>query len=314
MANLMTFADALQDALLLCQGADIDEPEDGAATAQGMRVGRNILRLWQTKGLHMSRRTETVLPLVVGQRLYHLSDDTDADEWCLEDDFFTTTASVAAVITATSLTVTDTTDFTDGDRVGVETLAGERFWTTATKSGFVLTLAGGLTAAVAVGASVYFYTARPARPLRVLHARRRSTTDASDVPMRVEAMRYYEDQTAKTSNGTPVFVSYQPTTGQGSLYVWQPAGSVLQQLRMTVERPYVLAATTDLIPDISDEFNMAFVYALAKHLEPTYGHLDAARRRDLRADADRYEQEALAFDTDSGSIYFQPASRRGRRW
>lgn len=313
MSNSYSVGDLITDALLKCGGVDQDEPEDGAATDEAIRWLNNTLRFQATRGLHMWRRQEIVLPLVAGQVSYLLGDALTDAEWAVETDFFTTTVATAAVSTSSTLVVNSAANFVNLDRVGIEQDDGTRLWTTATKVGNTLTLADALTANVAAARSVYFYTARPARPLRVLHARRRSNSDSVDVPVRIEAHNYYYDQPAKSSPGTAVHCFYQPTLVSGSLFVWQPAGDVNQQLRLTVERPFALVTSTQDIPDIPDEWNVPFTYMLSKHLEPSYGLMDDRRRAELRADADRYEAEALAFDEDTGSIYFAPDRQQGRR-
>ena len=309
MANTRTAGDIIEDALLLCNGLDQDEPVDGAATTISIRRMNDILRGWHTRGLHQWRRQEIVLPLVTGQEMYLLGDASTDAYWAEEEDFFSTTVATAAVSGATTLVLTSAANYTNADYVGIELDDGTRQWTTATKSSNTLTLADALTDDVSAGATVYMFTTRPARPLRVIHARRRSATDSTDVPVRIEAHNYYRDQPSKETNGTVVHVQYQPTLTSGRLFLWQPSGDVEQQLRLTVERPFTLVESTSDVPDIPDEWNEALTYVLATRLEPTYGHLDAARVRDLRADAARFEMDCLSFDTDTGSLYFAPARR-----
>ena len=307
----MTFSEAIYEALLKCQGQDQDEPVEPAALEQGLRVANNILRSWQTRGLHQWRRQEVVLPLNVGQVEYFLGDGTDSAYWADEEDFFSTTVATAAVAAATTLVLTDAGDYVNADFVGIELSDGTRQWTTATKSSNTLTLAAALTANVSANASVYFFTARPSRPLRAIHARRRSSIDSADIPVRIEAHNFYRDQPMKNSNGTVVHVYYQPVLGTyGKLFVWQPSNSVTQQLRLTVERKFTIGTSGADTIDIPDEWNDAFIYRIAVRLEPTFGHLDGMRVKHLRDDADRLEADALGFDDDTGSIYFAPSRRR----
>lgn len=307
--TLRTAGEIITEALLLCQGLDQDEPVDGQALAQGIRRLNDIVTSWHTRGLHQWRKQEIVLPLNDGQYEYYLGDATTDEYWADEEDFFATTAASAAASGASTLVLTSAANYTNGDYVGIELEDGTRQWTTATKASNTLTLDATLTDDVAAGASVYMFTSRPARPLRVIHARRRSSTDAVDVPVRIEAHNFYRDQPAKTSTGTPVHIHYQPTLTSGRLFVWQPANSVTQQLRLTVERPFALVESSSDVPDVPDEWNEALTYTLAMRLEPTYGHLDIARVQMLRADATRLELDALSFDSDTGSIYFAPSRR-----
>jgi hypothetical protein len=310
VSNTRTIGEIITEALLLCQGLDQDEPPDGQAVAQGMRRYNDILRSWYTRGLHQWRKQEIVLPLNPSQTMYLLGGAATDAYWADEEDFYATTVATAAIAGATTLVLTSAANYTNGDYVGIELSDGTRQWTTATKVSNTLTLADALTAAVAAAATVYMFTARPPRPLRVIHARRRSSSDAVDVPVRIEAHNYYRDQPAKTTTGTVVHVYYQPTLDSGRLYVWQPTALATQQLRLTVERPFTLGVSSSDIPDFPDEWNEAMTYVLATRLEPTYGHLDPARLQMLRADAGRLEADVLAFDEDVGSMYFAPTRRR----
>lgn len=299
----------VEEALLLCQGLDQDEPADGRAITQGLARMNDILRSWYTHAAHQWRKQEIVLPLNPSQTMYLLGDAATDAYWADEEDFYSTTTSAAAVAGATSIGLTDATDYANGDYVGIELADGTRQWTTAVKSGSTLTLDAVLTDNVNAAASVYMFTSRPPRPLQVLHARRRSSSDSVDIPVKVEAHNYYRDQPAKLVTGTPVHVFYQPTLTSGRLYIWQAPSNATQQIRLTVARPFtVVVSTTDVI-DIPDEWIEALTYTLAVRLEPTYGHLDTARLQMLRADAGRLEADALAFDEDSGSIYFAPRRR-----
>ena len=151
-------------------------------------------------------------------------------------------------------------------------------------------------------------TTRPERPLRVIHARRRATATANDVPVEIVAQEAYQSQPTKTGAGTVTMVAYKPTLTSGRLFCWQ-AGSVNQLLRMTVEREFtVLTATSDTI-DIPSEWTEAVLYQLAVALEPTYGQLDAGRVARLQAQAERLQLEAEMFDADPGSVFFEARRR-----
>jgi hypothetical protein len=214
------------------------------------------------------------------------------------------------------LTVTVASDdgMTDGDRIGVELDDGTRQWTTinGTPAANVVTLTATLTDDVAVGATIYTYTSRPQRPLRVIHARRRSTYTGSDVPIDIEAHKEYFDQPSKSSSGSMNFVYYKPELTSGRLYVWQRPNSVEELLGLTVERSLADMDNTDDDPDFPIEWQLPLVMNLAKIIEPQYGQLDAGRRAELRADADRMFLEAQLGDAEMESLYIRPARYRRR--
>lgn len=311
MAYQVTVEEMIKDAMLLVQASDEDEAVSPAGTQIAMRRLNNVLRYLSTRGMHMWRRQEVVLPLVAGQSMYLLGEASTDAEWADEEDFFSTTTTVAALSGASTITVSDATDIDDGDRIGVKLDDGTRHWTTVNGApvGSVVTLTATLTDDVASGSSVYTYTTRPERPQRVLHARRRATATANDVPVEIVAQEEYQSQPTKTGAGTVTMVAYKPTLVSGRLFCWQ-AGSVNQLLRMTVEREFVeVTATSDTL-DIPSEWNEAVMYRLAVALEPTYGQLDAGRVARLHASADRLQLEAEMFDADPGSIRFTAGRRR----
>ncbi len=310
MAYQVTAEEMIKDAMLLVQASDEDEAVSPAGTEVGLRRLNNVLKRLSTRGMHMWRRQEVVLPLIAGQSMYLLGDAATDAEWADEEDFFATTTTVAATSGASTITVDDATGIDDGDRIGVKLDDGTRQWTTVNgaPAGSVVTLTATLTDDVASGSSVYTYTTRPERPLRVIHARRRATATANDVPVEIVAQEAYQSQPTKTGAGTVTMVAYKPTLTSGRLFCWQ-AGSVNQLLRMTVEREFtVLTATSDTI-DIPSEWTEAVLYQLAVALEPTYGQLDAGRVARLQAQAERLQLEAEMFDADPGSVFFEARRR-----
>ncbi len=142
-----------------------------------------------------------------------------------------------------------------------------------------------------------------------MHARRRASATAIDVPVEVCSEEEYQSQPSKGDGGTVTMFMYKPTLTSGRLFVWQ-AGTVDQLLRMTVERPFTVISTADTVPDLPDEWYEAITHRLAVHLEPTYGQLDAGRVARLQGNADRLMLEAEMFDSDMGSMFLQPARRR----
>jgi len=302
----VTGAEIIKDALLLVQGVSENETVPGAATTIGLRFLNNMVKSAVADTQHVWSREEVTVFGVTSQQSYSLGSASTDDEWAKTEDFISTRLNGAAAAAATTLTVDSTTGMAVDDRIGIELTSGTREWTTiqGIASSTSVQILIPLTGAAADNNTIYTYTARPERPLRILNARRQEFGN-SDVPVSIEPLNEYFDQPNKTTKGTMVFVSYKPTLTSGTLYTWQPAGSVKQLMHMTVEYP-LADITADGNLDFPVEWNEAFVYGLAVRLEPTYGQLDQGRRQELLMMAGAMWKNVLDFDTDPGSIYLQP--------
>ena len=297
-----TGTQAIRDALLLCGGIGADEPIEGDATTDALRAANNLLKSWQAQGMHMWVRKEATLFPVVSQAEYSLGPATTDAHWA--ETYVSTNLNGAAASAATSFPVDSVTSMSVDDNIGIALTDGTRQWTTIKSiSSLTITPATALTGAASDNGTVYTYTSRPQRPLRIIHARR---SEASvDVDVDIESLNEYFDQPDKTSNGTIVFVAYKPTLTSGKLFLWQTAGNADQLLKFTFEHP-LSDITAAAALDLPQEWYQAFTYNLADRIEPQYRIIDAGRRRELKQNAQMYLQEALDFDADTGSISFQP--------
>jgi hypothetical protein len=231
---------------------------------------------------------------------------TDA-EWCNAEDFVATQLSAAAAAGATTLNLDSSTGMTAADRLGLELSDGTRAWmaiSTVPSSTSVTVPA--TSGAASDNATVYTYTTRPQRPLRILHARRREGASGSDVPLTIEAQELYRDQPSKVTNGTPVLITYKPTLTSGRLEVWQPPSNVQTLLGMTVERPFEDFDAGANTPDFPQEWYDPLVWLLADRLESDYRLLDSVRLQRLTKKAEEMLAWVNNFDSDGGSIIIQP--------
>jgi hypothetical protein len=312
--HTVSTSDIIRDALLQVQaiGASQDVPGDMYTDTRRMLNG--IVKLWQKKRINIWAQLECYVFVAPTAESYLLGPAATDAEWCTVDDFVGSVTTVASSSGGSTVTVVDDTGMADGDRIGVELYDGTRQWTTidGAPAANVVTLADALTDDVAIGATIYTYTNRPQRPLRIIHARRRSTYTGSDVPIDIEAHKEYFDQPSKSSSGSMNFVYYKPELISGRLYVWQRPNSVEELLGITVERALADMDNTDDDPDFPIEWQLPLVMNLAKVIEPQYGQLDAGRRAEVRADADRLFLEAQLGDSEMESTYIRPR-RFGRR-
>jgi len=287
------------------EGEDVPAEQFTPALRQ---LNRLIKFIASKEGRHLWRRDEMIVFLAPSQPRYLLgpSASTD-DEWCFEEDFVATKLNGAVAASGTTLTVDSSTDMAADDILGLELTDGTRSWTTISSvdSSTSLTVPA-IAGAASDNASVYTYTTRPQRPLRILHCRRKEGTSGEDIEVDIESQELYRDQPLKTTNGTPVFVTYKPTLTSGRLEVWQPPSSVQMYLGVTVERPFEDFDAGANEPDVPQEWYDPLVYMLADRLEPEYRILDPLRVQLLKAEADKMWEWVNDFDDDTGSIYLMP--------
>ena len=307
----MTAGTIIEDAHYLIGALEEGEVISGEATTTSLRMLNNIVKSWMTQGYHRFLKQEVVIPLIAGQARYLLGNASTDAHWADENDFFTTQLNGALVAGDSSLTVDSSSDMAKSDFIGIELSDGTRQWTTikTVSSSTIVTTNAVLTGAASDNATVYTYTTRPTRPLRILHARRRASATGSDIEVFKIADEEYQSQPQKNTNGTPVSYNYKPLLVSGDLRVWQPPNDAKMFMRCTVEKQVVGFATVSSTGDFPDEWTQALTYSLAHALEPQFAVLDISRRNNLRDMAMMYLEQVKTFDMDTGSVRFRP-----RKW
>ena len=219
----------------------------------------------------------------------------------------TTALNGAVLANAETIVVDDTAGMKAGDVLAVALTDASTEWVAIEHvvSGTVLAIPP-ISGAASDDGVVTAYTIKPPRPLRILHARRKSSPDGVDVQIDIEAQELYRDQPLKTGSGTPVFLTYKPELTSGIMEIWQPPNSIQMYLSLTVERPFEDFDAAANAPDFPQEWYDPLVYLLAQRIEPEYRLLDPTRLAYLRQDAKEMWDWVSEFDDDTGSIYFQP--------
>lgn len=297
----------ITDALLLVRGIGANEGVEEQYLPCERTLNR-MLKSWHSKfGLPWLKQEVFVFP-ASATSMYLLGPASSDAEWCDSEDFVETDLSVAAATSATSLTVDSTTGMAASDRIGIELDDGTRDWTTivSVDSSTTLTITTGLTSAAAVDNSVYTYTTRPQRPLRVLHARRR--VGSNDIPVDVISHEDYHDEVNKSSAGTLTELYYKPTLTSGRLFVWQIPG-IDEPIGLTVAKPLLDVNETSETLEVPIEWEETVVYNLAARLSPAWGHLDAVKTQELLGQAVRMETELEMHSIDQGSVFLTPDKR-----
>lgn len=301
----VTGTSIIRDALLMAGAVSEGEPISGEATSDALRQLNMMVKAWNQQGIHLWTRDSATLFLVAAQSSYLLGPAATDAHWTTS--YTDTLLDGAASAAATTISVDSSTGMSKGDFVGIELTSGVRYWTTikSVASATSLTLTNGLSGAASDNGTLFAYTSRPQRPLRILNCTR-GVYNGSDIPVDIESFEKYLNSPDKTSTGTVTLVSYQPLLTSGKLYVWLAANSANDVLKLLFERSIADFDAAADTPNFPVEWAETLYYNLAVRLEPQYRQLSAGRRQELRIDAASMLEQSKAFDTDPGSIFMQP--------
>lgn len=299
-----TFGDAcraaLRDAGIVAVEITIQAPHLAIATS----TANDVLAHWQSQGIHLWSETEALLPLNPGQTEYNLGVGGDH---CFTNYVYTTTDSTAAAL-ATVIPLTITTGMTVGDFIGIELASGSRHWSTiqSISVGVSVTIVTGIVSAVNNGASVYAYTTKIDRPLRVLDARFATNQTNNELTVNQESRQRYYRTPNKTQSGANVSSwYYSPQLNNGKLAVWSPVSTCVPVLRFTFVKPqYVNEDQSENIL-IPAEWFLPFKWAIASELAVTYA-IDPNRLIAIAQKAETTLQQALSQDVEIEYFSIQP--------
>jgi len=209
-----------------------------------------------------------------------------------------TTISADEASGQTVLSVTSETGMSASDYINIVLDDGTSHWTTIASVG-TLTVDDALPSAASSGNSVYFYTTKMHRPLRLIKAYLSDlSTSNQDLPVDIiDRDRYFEIYD-KTQDSTPNMVYYDPQLTNGQLYTNYEQTNMNEHLKLIYQRPLEdFDASTDN-PDVPQEYYEQLVYGLAIRLAPEYG-LESGRRRQLLQEAQLLGIGVMGFYQDS---------------
>jgi hypothetical protein len=151
-----------------------------------------------------------------------------------------------------------------------------------------------------------------AKPLKITQAYLHNSTTNVDTPMRVITRDEYTRLGNKESTGQPIQVWYEPLRDYGTLHVfpvpdaYTVANCVIRIINQKTFEDFDVVGDA---PDFPQEWYEVLKYGLASRLAGEYG-LDIQTRMMLKSEAKEMLDDALAFDQEEGSIYFQSDRRR----
>lgn len=265
-----------------------------------------MLKAWEADGLQLWMQKEVALFLEQDKIKYSLG--TSGDH--ATESFTETAVKVAGIATATALDVDSTTGMTAADYIGVELDDTTMHWTTiasVTDSDTVV-LTDALPSAAAVDNVVRFYTTKIPKPLRIMDEPVYYTySSAAERTLDVVSRQEYWNLGKKTQEGAVNLLYFDPRRDDSELRVFNSPDSSLDYLKMVVHFPFEDMDAQANTPDFPQYWYEAVVWNLAVRLMYKFGGaVTQDRRREIRSLAKEFKEDALNFDTEDNSIFFQP--------
>ncbi len=271
----------------------------------GITALNTLLKTWSTKDLHIWAKKEGVLFLDPGTETYLLSSTGSRTSYLA--DFISTTTTSAVALGSATIPVTSSTGMAVGDSIGLRVNADTRFWSTilTVDSATQVTMNDNTTAAVASGSSVFTYTTKAERPMRVLSARRKLFGSDNEIPVIRWARQQYYDQVNKGSQGTVIAYYYSPQLDAGEFSVWQQASDVDQFLRLTFyEQLDDITSQTQNV-EFPQEWLECLIYNLAVRLGIDYD-TPIEKYQKIVGMAGILLEEMEAWGMEQGNLFISP--------
>jgi len=299
-----TFGEVIRNALRDSGIVAVERPITSNHFTLAQSKGNDVLAAWQGLNIHLWSETEALLPLVSGQNEYTLGVGGDH---CFTDYVYAT-ASSAILSGAVVIPCSTTTGMTIGDNIGIKLSTNVRQWATISSisAGVSVTIGTPLSASVESGASIYTYTNKIDRPVRILQARGAPNNTGDEKELRMETREGYYRIVKKSDSSSDVNSwYYSPQLTIGKLSIWQTPNNCDQIMRFTFVKPqYVNQDQTETVL-IPAEWLLAFKWAVAYQLGITY-NIDPNRLTFISNAARDALNTALSNDEEYDSFNFQP--------
>lgn len=278
--ELDIYTDVLQT-LGIIGAVETPDPNDAVLLRRKMNM---LLKQWVAQadfapGLKMWTRRRGFLFFVPDQHVYSIGPSGDE---CADEDYASTTTTVAAATSDTTITVASVSGIAASSSIGVLLDSGSLHWTTVSgaPSGLVVTLATGLPSAAAVGARVFCFAAQVRNPFDIESAVFRDR-DGGDSPIDPNmSLLEYEAIRVKGADGTPsglyfqagktaakVYLNRAPDDMRGVLrFVYTSYIEDASTLSTSIDIPaeWIRAVSTQLVLDCADAFGRAVTPSMGK--------------------------------------------------
>jgi hypothetical protein len=194
-----------------------------------------------------------------------------------------------------------------GSYIGVELDDGTMQWTHVVNvnSSTAIDITDALDDDVAVDNQIFGYSDQVDRPLRLTNFMYSPQPGAAGTPVDLWSRQEYTQQPQKNAQGNVVNWYYNPTLGQGRLYVWQTANSISNTLRFDVRKPLSVYTNISDELDFPSEYYLPLKWGIAADLGPSYG-VKESRQAVLEQKAADFLESALGNDNESDGFFIMP--------
>jgi len=292
--------EALEHIGVLAEG---DSPTAAQLTSCA-RTLNMMVKSWQTDNLHLHTIKKAYLFLAKNTHEYSLSSSGDNYTYSyVKTQIATAGSSGDSIIYVDSIT-----GISNADYIGIELDDGTLQWTTVNgaPSGSTIPLTASLTDDVAVDNYVFAYTTKADRPMDIVKASVRNTSNV-DVAVNNILRSEYVELSNKTTDGQVSQVWYDRHVGTGTLRTWPETDDVTNVLVLWVKRTIEdFDTSTDEI-DMPQEAYLAVVFNLAALLGYKYGTPTAILDR-ISAKAMGLKDTLEGYDRED-SVMFSPDYR-----
>ena len=266
-----------------------------------------LLKQNQGDGLWLHTYKDCILFLEKDKTQYSLW--PCGDNAAEESDVISTTLSDDHSTSATSIKLTSGTGMANSDKIGIELDDGTAHWTTISSGGSTTTavVASGIASAASDGNTVYTYTSKIQRPLRIEDANLRDSNNI-DTPVSIISLSEYRSLSNKQADGERIVqVAYDPQLTDGILNVWPRTSNVVNRLAFSMKRPVMNIDGYGQHAEIPTEWLDWITWELAYKLSFKQP-LPLQERMLIRNEADRLK-EALT-DYEHTSFFIDPVKRK----
>jgi hypothetical protein len=244
------------------------ETPSASELAEAVQALNMMVKSWQGVGLEVWTTKRATLFLELNQSEYLLGPSGDH----ATHSYMETAMRVAGVATDTTLEVDSTTGITAADYIGIVLDSGVSHWTTVASitDADTLVITSGLPSAAAVGKAVYAYSTKIPRPVSIIQAFTRNTSDQDYTVYNWHRDDYWS-MYDKTLIAPPTRYFYEAHIPNGTLYTNYMPQDVTETLELVYHRPFEDFDAAGDEPDFPQEWFEALKYNLALRLAPEYG-------------------------------------------
>lgn len=298
----VTRDDIINESLELLGVLGEGETANSDQLTSSSRTLNMMIKNWQARGLNLFSVQKNYLFIESLVEQYSLNSSTTRH---FTSSFNETTLSALASSGSSTITVSSVSNISDGDNIGIAS-GNSVQWTTVNgaPSGSTVTLSNTLSTDSASGSTVYVYTSKANRPMKILESFVHIASSNTDIPVEVISRREYNFLSVKASQGLPNQLYYDPQITSGQLYLW-PTGQDEKNYLVLFSQVTLsdLDSSSDN-PEYPQEWYLPLCYNLAMLLASKYGVPNDVFNK-IRAIARESLQESEEFDDELyTSVYF----------